>query len=63
MAALRMWISHRERPRRLVADIQLVVMISFRGLRQHTVLLCGGDKKSQEQDIALAFEMVDQLEK
>jgi putative addiction module killer protein len=26
------------------------------------ILLCGGDKKSQDQDIALAFEMVDQLE-
>lgn len=26
------------------------------------VLICGGDKKSQEKDIALAYEMVDQLE-
>src|SRR5262245_30054203 len=26
------------------------------------ILLCGGDKKSQEQDIALAYEMMDRLE-
>jgi len=26
------------------------------------ILLCGGDKKSQQQDIKLACEMVDQLE-